>query len=103
MPRNWRMFAERDGYPDSCVEPTPGLSVNVEVELWTPVELATKMAHDYGCVGIVVDAKPGAIDFYTQFGFVPVAAVEGLADVRPQQTPMFLSLRAIKAAGAPSR
>ena len=67
------------------------------------MELATKMADDYGCVGIVVDAKAGAIAFYTQFGFLPVAAVEGLSDVRPQQTPMFLSLRAIKAAGGPPR
>jgi predicted N-acetyltransferase YhbS len=67
------------------------------------MELATKMADDYGCVGIIVDAKPGAMDFYRQFGFVSVAAVEGLSDVRPQQTPMFLSLRAISAGTAVPR
>src|SRR5215468_7571163 len=28
------------------------------------LDLARKMATDYGCVGVVVDAKPGAVDFY---------------------------------------
>jgi hypothetical protein len=56
------------------------------------------MASDYGCVGVIVDAKPDAVDFYAKYGFIPVEAVEGHADVRPQQTPMFLATRAIKEA-----
>ncbi len=60
--------------------------------------LAGRMADDHGCVGVVVDAKVGAVAFYAKFGFIPVEPIEGAADVRPPQTPMFLSTRAIKAA-----
>jgi GNAT superfamily N-acetyltransferase len=61
------------------------------------LELAARMADDYGCVGVIVDAKPGAVDFYTKYGFIPVEAVEGKSDVRPRPTPMFLAMRAIRA------
>jgi GNAT superfamily N-acetyltransferase len=61
--------------------------------------LASKMAKDYGCVGIVVDAKPQAIEFYAKYGFVELAAVEGASDARPRPTPMFLAMRAIAATG----
>ena len=57
--------------------------------------LGLKMAESYGCVGIVVDAKPGAADFYAKFGFIPMEAVEGASAARPAPLPMFLSLRAI--------
>ena len=59
--------------------------------------LAVRMANDYGCVGVVVDAKPDAVEFYTKHGFIAVDAVEGQSDARPQPKPLFLSLRAIKA------
>lgn len=62
------------------------------------LQLGLRMAQDYGCVGVVVDAKPGAVDFYGSYGFIPVEATEGQADARPQPTVMFLSIRAIKAA-----
>lgn len=58
-------------------------------------DLVLRMANDYGCVGVIVDAKPDAVDFYAKYGFIPVEAVEGHADARPQQTPMFLATRAI--------
>lgn len=64
------------------------------------LELASRMAGDYGCTGVVVDAKPDAVAFYTQYGFIAVDAVEGASDARPQPTPMFLSMRAIRAAQA---
>lgn len=65
--------------------------------------LAARMADDYGCVGVVVDAKRGAVNFYARYGFNPVEAVEGQAEARPSPTPMFLAMRAIKAAlGAPT-
>lgn len=60
--------------------------------------LALEMADSYGCVGVVVDAKPGAVSFYSKYGFIPVEAVEGQSDARPAPLPMFLSLRAIKKA-----
>jgi hypothetical protein len=65
--------------------------------------LAWQMAHDYGCVGVVVDAKPNAEAFYAKYGFMAVEAVEGRSDARPAPTPMFLSIRAITdAVGQPS-
>ncbi|MCC6763492.1 MAG: hypothetical protein IT293_02420 [Deltaproteobacteria bacterium] len=61
------------------------------------------MAEDYGCVGVIVDARPGAVDFYAKDGLIPIEAVEGQSDARPRPTPMFLAMRAIRAAqGAPS-
>jgi GNAT superfamily N-acetyltransferase len=65
------------------------------------LDLALRMASDYGCVGVVVDAKPAAVGFYGRYGFVAVEAVEGQSDARPQPTPMFLSIRAIQKAGHP--
>jgi GNAT superfamily N-acetyltransferase len=66
-------------------------------------QLALRMANDYGCVGVVVDAKPDAVDFYARYGFMPVDAVEGQSDVRPQPTPMFLSIRALMGTGEAQR
>ncbi len=62
------------------------------------LHLALRMADDYGCVGVVVDAKPNAVAFYTKYGFIRVDPVEGQSDARPAPTPMFLSIRAIEAA-----
>ena len=53
------------------------------------------MARDFGCVGVVVDAKPDAVPFYAKYGLVALDAVEGRSDTRPSPTPMFLSIRAI--------
>lgn len=62
------------------------------------LRLALQMADDYGCVGVVVDAKPDAETFYAKYGFIAVETVEGRSDARPAPTPMFLSIRAIGAA-----
>ena len=56
------------------------------------------MAKDYGCVGIIVDAKKQAVPFYGKYGFVELVAVEGAPDLRPAPAPMFLAMRAIAAA-----
>lgn len=60
--------------------------------------LALKMSEDYGCIGVVVDAKPEAVSFYRRFGFIPLDVLEGQADARPQPKAMFLSVRALRAA-----
>lgn len=62
------------------------------------LRLALEMADQYGCVGVVVDAKPDAVAFYARYGFMPVEAVEGESGARPAPTPMFLSTRAIQQA-----
>lgn len=62
------------------------------------LRLASQMADSYGCVGVIVDAKAEAKPFYATYGFVAVEAVEGQSAVRPVQTPMFLSIGAIRSA-----
>ena len=60
--------------------------------------LAGQMADDYGCAGVVVDAKPEAVNFYAKYGFVAYSALEGQSDARPLPAMTFLAMRAIKAA-----
>ena len=62
------------------------------------LQLALRMAKDFGCVGVVVDAKPDAVDFYRRYGFLSIDAVEGESDARPSPIPMFLATRAIRGA-----
>lgn len=61
------------------------------------LELAEKMRDEFGCVGILVDAKQSAVSYYEQFGFGPVELVEGLSPGVPKQTPMFLALSSVPA------
>jgi GNAT superfamily N-acetyltransferase len=60
--------------------------------------LAVTMAGDYGCVGVAVDAKPGAEPFYARYGFRSIDVVVGLSDARPRPTVMFLPTSEILAA-----
>jgi len=60
--------------------------------------LALTMTEDYGCVGIAVDAKPGAGTFYARYGFRAIDVVEDHSDARPRPTPMFLPTSEILAA-----
>jgi GNAT superfamily N-acetyltransferase len=67
-------------------------------------KLALQMADDYGCVGVIVDAKPDAVAFYARYGFLAVDPLEGGSDARPAPTPLFLSTRVIRdAMGASSK
>ena len=60
------------------------------------LEQALDMADRFGCVGVVVDAKPEAIEFYQKLGFELISEVlEGQLHNRPQPHPMFLPLKAI--------
>lgn len=63
--------------------------------------LAATMSDEYGCIGVLVDAKPGAVEFYARFGFAPIDVAEGQMESSPQLTPMFLPLELIQAALAP--
>lgn len=65
--------------------------------------LALKMADDYGCAGVVVDAKAGATSFYATYGFGAIELVEGSSDARPRPTPMFLPTSDLVAALRRSR
>lgn len=61
-------------------------------------KLAAKMAEEFGCAGVVVDAKAGAEEFYAKFGFTPFDPLEGQSEARPRPTMMWLPIQAIKAA-----
>lgn len=37
--------------------------------------LAHQMARDYGCIGVIVDAKAEAVDYYKRFGFSKLDAL----------------------------
>jgi predicted N-acetyltransferase YhbS len=67
------------------------------------LEIASKMADEVGCAGVVVDAKPGALDFYAKYGFTPFEPIEGESLARPRPTTMWLPIRAIIAARSPRR
>lgn len=59
------------------------------------LRLSRRTADEIGCVGAVVDAKPGAMDFYSRYGFKPLVPLEGALLTRPEPVPMFLPLSAI--------
>jgi GNAT superfamily N-acetyltransferase len=60
---------------------------------------ARRMAEEIGCVGVVVDAKPGAEVFYRRYGFEPMDTVAGALHERPEPLAMFLPLSAIPMLG----
>jgi hypothetical protein len=62
------------------------------------LKLAAKIADEFGCAGVVVDAKPGAIDPYANYGFVRFEPLEGDSNARPRPTAMWLPIEAIKKA-----
>ncbi len=59
------------------------------------IELAERQRDEVGCVGMLVDAKPDAVDFYAALGFVSVEAVAGSAPTTPRATPMYLPLGSV--------
>jgi predicted N-acetyltransferase YhbS len=62
------------------------------------LELALEMERKVGCAGVVVDAKPDAVDYYGRFGFIALDPVEGQSDARPRPTAMYLSIKVVRAA-----
>lgn len=62
------------------------------------LELALRLEREYGCLGILVDAKPGAEAFYTRHSFLTLEPLEGEPGTRPRPTTMFLSIRDVQAA-----
>ncbi|MBX3472681.1 MAG: GNAT family N-acetyltransferase [Planctomycetes bacterium] len=63
--------------------------------------LARALATDFGCVGVVVDAKPEAVAFYARYGFEEFAILAGELGDRPAPKTLFLELGAIPATPEP--
>ncbi len=53
------------------------------------------MSRTLGCVGVVVDAKPEAVEYYRAFGSEQIEVLEGMLGERPQPITMFLSVQSI--------
>jgi len=51
---------------------------------------AIELKDNYGCVGIVVDAKPEAIGFYEHFGFIKINSIQKQITI-----PMYLSIKSV--------
>lgn len=58
-------------------------------------EIAHELSSSVGCVGVVVDAKPDAVGFYTRLGFRSMETVAGGLPERPEPSAMFLPLSAV--------
>ena len=63
--------------------------------LRTVLLLAHEMADRVGCIGVLVDAKPDAVEYYRQYGFEELEILEGALGDRPPPIPMFLPLGAV--------
>lgn len=61
-------------------------------------ELALEMRDRVGCVAVVVDAKPGAVAFYSDLGFKPIELVNGALGDRPEPVTSLLPMGKIDAA-----
>jgi GNAT superfamily N-acetyltransferase len=57
--------------------------------------LAHQLAAEFGCLGVVVDAKADAVGFYERLGFLPLDVQAGHLGERPEPKSMFLELGAI--------
>ena len=56
--------------------------------------LAIRMSVEFGCAGVLVDAKPEAENYYESLGFVRLDAVSG--DALSQPVPMFVGIHRLK-------
>lgn len=62
------------------------------------LQLALEMRARVGCIGVLVDAKPDAVAFYSSLGFEPIDVISGNLGDRPEPIAMFLPIGAIDAA-----
>ena len=61
----------------------------------TVFKLAFEQKERFGCVGVVVDAKESAIEFYRKLGFIELEVKKGTTQTYPMPTTMFLSMSLI--------
>jgi hypothetical protein len=56
----------------------------------TVFSVSIKLREKLGCVGVVVEAKPGAKNYYSRHRFVELEVIQGVLEERPSPKPMFL-------------
>jgi len=66
--------------------------------LSTMLTLALEMRDRPGCIGVVVDAKPDAVAFYSSLGFTPIDLTSGALGDWPEPGAMFLPIGQIATA-----
>lgn len=66
--------------------------------LGAALDIALEMMATVGCVAVLVDAKPGATEFYRRFDFEEITTLEGVSAARPRPVPMALPISAVLAA-----
>ena len=57
--------------------------------------LAHEQKNKTGCIGVVVDAKDDAVEYYRRFGFFELEVLEGESREKPRRRVMFLEIGAI--------
>jgi GNAT superfamily N-acetyltransferase len=62
------------------------------------LDLSLEMRERVGCVGVVVDAKPDSVPFYSALGFKSVDLLSGALGDRPIPTTLFLPIQQIATA-----
>lgn len=60
------------------------------------LKLTLKQKEQFGCFGLVVDAKHESVMFYEQYGFESFCIHTGALDIRPYAQSMFLSTKMIE-------
>jgi hypothetical protein len=65
--------------------------------------LALEMRDRVGCIGVVVDAKPPAVNFYSSLGFRSIDLISGVLGDRPEPIAMFLPTGQIAAAATEAK
>ena len=61
-------------------------------------KLALEQKEKVGCIGVVVDAKENAVEFYKRLGFIELEAKSGTVKRYPMPIPMFISINVLKGA-----
>lgn len=64
----------------------------------TVFSVAIELREKLGCVGVVADAKRGAENYYSRYGFMELEVIEGALEERPTPKPMFLPLSVVEMA-----
>ena len=59
------------------------------------LDLADQMQTEFGCTGVLIDAKANSVAFYSRLGFKKLVALQGEGSWRPKTTPMYISLGSI--------